>query len=99
MKQTLLKAVFVLGAAVLPAAAASPNIVISQVYGGAGCGTAGCSTYKNDYIELFNKSGASVNVNGWSVQYASATLANWQVTPLTNFTLQPGQYCKSACRK
>src|SRR5262249_56729839 len=25
-------------------------------------------------------------------QYASATDQNWQVTPLTNFILQPGQY-------
>lgn len=34
---------------------ARAQVVISQVYGGAGCGTAGCSTYKNDYIELFNR--------------------------------------------
>src|SRR4051812_33833340 len=56
-----------------PAGAVSPNIVISQAYGGAGCGTAGCSTYKNDYIELFNRGTTSVSVNGWSVQYAAAT--------------------------
>lgn len=53
--------------------AVSPTVVISQVYGGAGCGTAGCSTYKNDYIELFNRSASPVSLNGWSVQYAAAT--------------------------
>ena len=69
------------------------SIVVSQVYGGGGCGSAGCATYKNDYIEIFNHSGAPVSLNGWSVQYASATgTGSWSVTPLTNVTLQPGQY-------
>src|SRR5689334_3611662 len=52
-----------------PAGAASTTVVISQVYGGAGCGTAGCSTYKNDYIELFNRGTLAQSLNGWSVQY------------------------------
>ncbi len=73
-------------------AAPSTSVVVSQVYGGAGCGTAGCSTYKNDYIELFNRGAASQSLNGWSVQYAAATGTAWQVTNLTNVTLQPGQY-------
>ncbi|MGB7925144.1 MAG: lamin tail domain-containing protein [Pyrinomonadaceae bacterium] len=72
--------------------AVSTSIVISQVYGGAGCGTAGCSTYKNDYIELFNRGTSPQSLNGWSVQYAAATGTAWQVTALTNVTLQPGQY-------
>ncbi len=72
---------------------AGPGIlVISQVYGGAGCGTAGCSTYKNDYIEVFNRGGSPVSVNGWSVQYAAATGTAWQVTNLPNVSIQPGQY-------
>ena len=70
----------------------SSTVVISQVYGGAGCGTAGCSTYKNDYIELFNRGTTPVSLNGWSVQYASATGTAWQVTNLANVSLQPGQY-------
>jgi hypothetical protein len=73
-------------------AAPSTTVVISQIYGGAGCGTAGCSTYKNDYIELFNRGTTAQSLNGWSVQYAAATGTAWQVTPLTNVTLQPGQY-------
>ena len=75
---------------------ATPNtpgvLVISQVYGGAGCGTAGCSAYKNDYIELFNRGGSPISVNGWSVQYAAATGTTWQVTNLPNVSVQAGQY-------
>ena len=65
---TLALAVAVLAWRSPSAVAVSPNIVISQIYGGAGCGTSGCSTYKNDFIELFNRGGSSVSVNGWSVQ-------------------------------
>jgi predicted extracellular nuclease len=50
--------------------AASSTIVISQIYGAGGNTGA---TYANDYVELFNLSGSSVSVSGWSVQYASAT--------------------------
>jgi len=72
---------------------AAPGIlVLSQLYGGAGCGTVGCSTFKNDYIEIFNRGGSPVSVNGWSVQYASAAGTSWQVTNLPNVSIQPGQY-------
>jgi len=70
----------------------SSAMVISQVYGGAGCGTAGCSTYQNDFIELYNRSTTAVSISGWSVQYAAATGTTWQLTNLPNVTLQPGQY-------
>jgi len=63
--------------------------VISQVYGGGGNTGA---ALKNDFIEIINHTDTAVNLSGWSVQYASATDQNWQVTPLTNFMLQPGQY-------
>ncbi len=66
----------------------SPDIVISQVYGGGG--NAG-STYTNDYIELFNRSASSVSVAGWSVQYASAAGTTWAVTNISG-TIQPGGY-------
>ena len=72
----------------MPALAVSPDVVISQVYGGGGNSGA---TYKNDFIELFNKGSVPVSLSGWSVQYSSATGTTWQVTPLTG-TLQPGQY-------
>lgn len=43
---------------------------ISQAYGGGGNDGA---LYKYDFIELFNASDSEVNLNGWSVQYASAS--------------------------
>lgn len=67
----------------------SPNIVISQVFGGGGNAN---SPFRNDFIEIFNRGTTPVNLSGWSVQYASATAATWSVTPLTSITLQPGQY-------
>ncbi|MDZ7631975.1 MAG: ExeM/NucH family extracellular endonuclease [Gemmatimonadaceae bacterium] len=64
------------------------GIVISQVYGGGGNSGA---TLTNDFIELHNAGVSPVDVTGWSVQYASATGTNWQVTPLTG-TIAPGGY-------
>jgi DNA/RNA endonuclease G (NUC1) len=55
------------------------GVVISQVYGGGGNSGA---TYKNDFIEIFNPTGADVSLDGWSVQYASGTGTTWKVTPL-----------------
>lgn len=77
------------------AQAISSNIVISQVYGGGG--NAG-APYTNDYVELFNRGASSVSVNGWSVQYTSATgtgnfgSATNLITPLPNISLAPGQH-------
>ncbi len=68
---------------------AKSQVVISQLYGGGG--NSG-STYTHDFIEIFNRGASPISLNGWSVQYASATGTSWQVTNLTNFTLQPGQY-------
>jgi predicted extracellular nuclease len=65
------------------------QIVISQIYGGGGNTGA---TYSNDFIELFNRSSTAVNVNGWSVQYASANGTTWAVTALPNVSIQPGKY-------
>ncbi len=67
----------------------SSTIVISQVYGGGG--NVG-SLYTNDFVEIFNRGTMPVNVNGWSVQYASASASTWQVTPLGDKTIPPGGY-------
>lgn len=64
------------------------GVKISQVYGGGG--NAG-STYRRDFVELFNAGPAVVDITGWTMQYASATGATWSATPLTG-TLVPGQY-------
>ncbi len=69
---------------------AATDIRISQVYGAGG--NSGAS-YKNDFIELFNGGTSSVNLNGWSLQYASATGTTWyNKTTLPDVTLLPGQY-------
>src|SRR5262245_9754323 len=79
----------------LPSAKAAPvmqattSIVINQVYGGGGNSGA---PYTNDYIELFNPSASSVSINGWSLQYASATGTTWNVITLPNFSIGAGQY-------
>jgi uncharacterized protein (TIGR03437 family) len=72
-----------------PSPVATSGVVISQIFGGGG--NAG-APFRNDFIEIFNGSNTSVNLNGWSVQYASATASTWSVTPLTTVTLLPGQY-------
>jgi predicted extracellular nuclease len=64
-----------LAAALLIAAAGQPRalsngLVVSQVYGGGGNSGA---TYTNDYVEIFNRSGSAISLNGLSLQYASAT--------------------------
>jgi hypothetical protein len=56
------------------------KVVVNQVYGGGG--NSG-SVFSNDFIELFNDADTTVPLNGWSVQYSSATGATWQVTPLS----------------
>ena len=59
------------------------QVVINEVYGGGG--NAG-STYKNDFIELYNNGSTAVDLSGWSVQYNSAAGAIWTAansTPLT----------------
>jgi predicted extracellular nuclease len=71
------------------AIAAPADVVISQVYGGGG--NSG-SVYRNDFIEVFNRSLNPVTLSGWSVQYGSAGGTTWQVTALPDMILQPGKY-------
>ena len=76
-----------------PAHGISSSVVISQIYGGGG--NSG-STFRNDFIELFNPGNSSVDITGWSVQYTSASGAgSWQVTllcPSGTCTIGSGQY-------
>jgi hypothetical protein len=65
------------------------DVVISQVYGGGG--NAG-APYANDYVELYNRSSTSVDLTGWSVQYAAATGSAWSLTPLSGSILAGGYY-------
>ncbi len=75
-----------------PAAAVSAGVVLNEVYGGGGNSGA---TFKNDFIELANRAGAAQSVDGWSVQYISASpgpTTTWQVTPLTGSADAGGLY-------
>lgn len=69
------------------------TVKISQVYGGGG--NSG-STYTNDFIELFNADTNAIDVTGWAVQYAGATITGaWQVTeicPSGPCVIEPGHY-------
>ncbi len=70
------------------------KVRISQVYGAGGNANA---TYANDFVELFNAGDAPQLLDGWSVQYASATgtgnlgASSSQLVTLSG-TIQPGQY-------
>lgn len=68
--------------------AVSPNIVISQVYGGGGNSGA---PFTNDFVELFNLGNAPVSFSNWAVQYASSIGTTWQKVDVSG-TLQPGQH-------
>ena len=75
-------------------ASSVPGMVISQVYGGGGNASA---TYNQDFVELFNRSSSTVDISGWSVQYASATgpstPGNWAVAAIpASTTVGPGKY-------
>ena len=70
----------------VPAAAASPDVVVAEVYGGGGNSGA---TLRNDFVELRNDSAAPVDVTGWTVEYASAAGSSWSRTALTG-SIAPG---------
>ncbi len=67
---------------------AAAQVVISQIYGGGGNSGA---LYRNDFIELFNRGTAPVDMSEWTVQYASATGTSWDRTNLGG-VIEPGRY-------
>jgi len=67
---------------------AAGQVVISQVYGGGGNSGA---TYTNDFIELHNNSAFTVNITGWSVQYA-ATAGTFNAKTDLSGSIPPGGY-------
>jgi hypothetical protein len=73
-----------------PCTPANSTVVISQVYGGGGNTGA---TLTHDYVVLFNRSNAAVDITGWTVQYASgSTMTGFlQATPLSGI-IPPGGY-------
>lgn len=65
------------------------TLVISQIYGGS---SNAASTYKNDYVELFNPGTTAVNLSTYSIQYASATGATYTGKTNLTGTIQPQHY-------
>lgn len=63
-----------IAAAASLAHAQSATVVISQVYGGGGNTGA---PFTHDFVELHNISTATVDITGWSIQYASSTGSSW----------------------
>lgn len=64
-------ATLALTAAATPALAAvdGSNVVISEVYGGGGNSR---SVFTNDFVELYNPTGAPIDVTGWQIRQQSA---------------------------
>jgi hypothetical protein len=65
------------------------SLVVGEVY--AAGGNSGAA-YTNDYVELFNRGASSVALDGWTLQYASASSTSWQSTPLSGTIPAGGRY-------
>src|SRR5262249_17219913 len=75
---------------IAPAArSASTDMVVSQLFAGGGNANA---PYGNDFVELFNRGTAAVDLGSWSIQYASASGTSWQVTSLSGSVPPGGRY-------
>jgi uncharacterized protein len=57
----------------------SGSVVVAELY--AAGGNSGAA-YANDYVELFNRGAGSVAIDGWTLQYTSASGTTWQTTAL-----------------
>ena len=93
MKRILLLAL--LSALALPLAASSArgsgsgSLVVAEIY--AAGGNSGAA-YANDYAELFNRGASPVAIDGWTLQYASASSTSWQSTALSGTIPAGGRY-------
>src|SRR5436305_11017768 len=60
--------------ALAPAASAQvvTGVLINEIYPGGGSGAAGTS-YLFDYVELFNKGPAAVDISNWVLAYGAST--------------------------
>jgi predicted extracellular nuclease len=84
-----------LSALALPLAATSArgsgsgSLVVAEVY--AAGGNSGAA-YVNDYVELFNRGTSPVALDGWTLQYASASGTSWQSAALSRTISAGGHY-------
>jgi len=65
------------------------SVVVAEVF--AAGGNSGAA-YANDYVELFNRGASAVAVDGWTIQYASASSTTWQSTALSGSIPAGGRY-------
>jgi uncharacterized protein len=70
-------------------ASGTGSIVVAEVFAAGGNSGA---PYANDYVELLNRGSGSVAIDGWTVQYASATGTAWQTTVLAGTVPAGGRY-------
>jgi hypothetical protein len=59
------------------------RVVISQVFPGGGNDAAG---FNADFVEIFNRSGQSVNLTGWTMQYADSDAVGGMTTRVVNLS-------------
>ncbi|SQG65362.1 predicted extracellular nuclease [Corynebacterium renale] len=67
---------------------AAPNVLISEVYGGGGNSGA---PFTHDFVELYNPTGQEVSLDGWEVEYFSASGGSGGSTHLAG-SIAPGGY-------
>jgi len=85
----LLSALALLLGAASARGSGSGSLVVAEVY--AAGGNSGAA-YANDYAELFNRGSTPVGVDGWTLQYASASSTSWQSTALSGTIPAGGRY-------
>jgi hypothetical protein len=93
MKRThllvLLPVLVLLLAAASASGSGAGNVVVAEVF--AAGGNSGAA-YANDYVELFNRGASAVAVDGWTLQYASASGTTWQSTALSGSIPAGGRF-------
>ncbi|MGE9807882.1 ExeM/NucH family extracellular endonuclease [Janibacter sp. G1551] len=75
------------GVVALPANAAATHVIITEAYGGAGNSGA---TLTNDFVELNNPTGAPISLDGYTVQYFSASGNLGNTCSLTGTSIAAG---------
>ncbi|MFL5961096.1 MAG: lamin tail domain-containing protein [Gaiellaceae bacterium] len=85
----LLVALLLAVAAASARGSGSGSIVLGEVFAAGGNSGA---PYANDYVELFNRGASAVAIDGWTLQYASASSTTWQVTALSGTIPAGGRY-------
>ena len=85
----LLSALALLFVAAPASGSGSGSVVVAEVFAAGGNSGAG---YTNDYVELFNRGSGAVAVDGWTLQYASASSTTWQAAALSGTIPAGGRY-------